>query len=130
MLCSDRFLQFHACRDASLLSRLLCSAPALLAFIRRVSFFEANYGFLWFQSQCFLHSPLKEVLHQCLAAVAMDVATHAEAYYEAMLGKREKRVGRMVVAAVRACYLRASQDPSRQLVSHVKTLYGAHQMDL
>ena len=117
MLCSDRFLQFHACRDASL-------------FIRRVSFFEANYGFLWFQSQCFLHSPLKEVLHQCLAAVAMDVATHAEAYYEAMLGKREKRVGRMVVAAFRACYLRASQDPSRQLVSHVKTLYGAHQMDL
>ena len=111
MLCSDRFLQFHACRDASLLSRLLCSAPALLAFIRRVSFFEANYGFLWFQSQCFLHSPLKEVLHQCLAAVAMDVATHAEAYYEAMLGKREKRVGRMVVAAFRACYLRASQTP-------------------
>ena len=130
MLCSDRFLQFHACRDASLLFRLLCSAPALLAFIRRVSFFEANYGFLWFQSQCFLHSPLKEVLHQCLAAVAMDVAARAEAYYEAMLGKREKRVGRMVVAAFRACYLRASQDPSRQLVSHVKTLYGAHQMDL
>lgn len=130
MLCSDRFLQFHACRDASLLSRLLCSVPALLAFIRRVSFFEANYGFLWFQCQRFLHSPLKEVLYQCLAAVAMDVATHAEVYYEAMLGKREKRVGRMVVAAFRACYLRASQDPSQQLVSHMKTLYGAHQMDL
>ena len=84
ILSSDRFLEFHACPNPCLLSYLLRSMPQIVLFIKRASFFEPNYGFLWFRAQPFMQSPLKEVLYTCLLTISREIALNAALYYEAM----------------------------------------------
>ena len=84
ILSSDRFLEFHACPNPCLLSYLLRSMPQIVLFVKRASFFEPNYGCLWFRAQPFMQSPLKEVLYTCLLAISREIALNAALYYEAM----------------------------------------------
>ena len=70
ILSSERFLEFHACANPCVLSYLLRSLPEIALFIKRASFFEPNYGFLWFRAQPFMQSPLKEVLYTSLLTIS------------------------------------------------------------
>ena len=85
MVCSDRFLAFHDCKNACVLSLLLRSLPEIALFVKRASFFESNYGFCWFRVQPFMQSPSKEVLYASVVQLSREVAWNAALYYEAML---------------------------------------------
>ena len=91
ILSSDRFLEFHACANPCVLSYLLRSLPEIVLFIKRASFFEPNYGFLWFRAQPFMQSPLKEVLYTSLVTISREIALNASLYYEAMRASRRAR---------------------------------------
>ena len=88
ILSSERFLEFHACANPCALSYLLRSLPEIALFIKRASFFEPNYGFLWFRAQPFMQSPLKEVLYTSLLTISREIALNAALYYEAMRASR------------------------------------------
>ena len=61
MLASDEFLTCHSLEDVFALSCLLQSNRQLPLLLRRMAFFDPNYGLLWVQwRECFL-SNSKEV---------------------------------------------------------------------
>lgn len=61
MLSSDVFLTCHSVKDTIALSYLLQSNRLLPLLLKRMAFFDPNYGLLWFQCRdCFL-SNSKEV---------------------------------------------------------------------
>ena len=102
MVSSERFLEFHACAYPCVLSFLLRSLPEIALFIKRASFFEPNYGFLWFRAQPFMQSPLKEVLYTSLLTISREIALNAALYYEAMRASRRTTQRKRAERAERA----------------------------
>ena len=64
MICSDRFLALHSISNPGILASILCSYTPILHFIKRYSFYDPNYGPLWFRCKEFLLAPAKEVFNR------------------------------------------------------------------
>lgn len=62
MICSDTFLALHSIPNPSVLAYILSSYTPVLHFIKRFSFYNPNYGPLWFRCKEFLLAPAKEVI--------------------------------------------------------------------
>ena len=61
MIISDPFLHFHSIKQPRLLAAILCSYTPILHVIKRYSFYDPNYGPVWFRCKEFLLAPAKEV---------------------------------------------------------------------
>ena len=129
---------------------ILRSIPEVTFLIKRASFFEPNYGPLWFRCQEFFLSPPKEVLYRSFHLTALEIAANHSLYYEAMLRCARKRsVPRdSMQTGAQACDLPPitqfrkqfsysfKPDYMFEVVSHplrlfcqTKILYGANQLD-
>lgn len=61
MITSNEFFLFHSCSDLPLFISLLESNPKLPSLLKRMSYFDPNYGPLWFRCRDFLLAGAKEV---------------------------------------------------------------------
>lgn len=131
------------------LTTILRSIPAVIFLIKRVSFFEPNYGPLWFRCQEFFLSPPKEVLYRSFHLTALEIATNHSLYYEAMLRSAQKHSSRSespeFYKSLDGCsisqfrkqfsysfkpdYMFVVASHPKQLFCQTKILYGANQLD-
>ena len=61
IITSDAFLMFHQIQSPYRLACLLRSLPSIVFFMKRSSYYQPNYGPLWFRCQEFITSSPKEV---------------------------------------------------------------------
>ena len=93
LLSSEQFLQFHDCLNVDALASLLLSNPRILGFIHRSSFSSPNYGPRWFRCKEDWTYSSKEILLLSARRSAMNIASNAGFYYDAMLRSAQKGSG-------------------------------------
>lgn len=133
VLSSDHFLEFHSISSSLHLSLLLRSYNVMTFIMKRCSFFEPNYGPLWFRCQEFVLSSPKEVylkdvnnaqiLYRSFHITVIEIAHNKDVYYEAMMRRSikqyiKKHGSNPQIEAYKKKYCKHRISPSRTLFSY------------